>query len=224
MKHVLITGSSGMVGKGILLECLASASVDRVTLINRSPLGLEHPKVKEIILKDFMDVASVKNQLAGVDACFHCMGVSSIGLTEEQYSHFTYGITSQLADVCFELNPQMTFNYVSGMGSDSSEKGRTMWARVKGRTENYILNKGFARAYAFRPGYIIPENGIQSRTKLYNAGYVITRPLFPLLKRLKSITTTTRIGQAMINTMLLPQQQLRHLENSDINRMAEGGD
>ncbi|MEX0314591.1 MAG: NAD-dependent epimerase/dehydratase family protein [Allomuricauda sp.] len=220
MKKVIITGTTGMVGKGVLLECLEHDSIHEVLVINRNPLGLAHPKLKEILLKDFMELESVKNQLEGYDACFYCMGVSVLGLNEQTYTKITYDITKKFADVLFDLNPNMVFNYVSGTGTDSSEKGRTMWARVKGKTENYILNKGFKDAYAFRPGGIIPEKGIKSRTAWYNAFYVITRPFFPLMKKSKNITTTTKIGQAMIHT-LFNSQKMKHLENRAINALVQ---
>ncbi|MCG8698725.1 MAG: hypothetical protein MI922_11790, partial [Bacteroidales bacterium] len=139
-----------------------------------------------------------------------------------QFSQLTFDITQKLADMCYQLNPSMTFNYVSGTGTDSSEKGRVMWARVKGRTENYVLNKGFEKSYMFRPGLIIPEKGIKSRTRLYNAVYVILWLFFPILKQMKSITTTTKVGLAMINSIKEPQKKLKHLENKDINQLADG--
>ncbi|TMU56563.1 epimerase [Flagellimonas algicola] len=220
MKKVIITGTTGMVGKGVLLECLEDVRISEVLVINRSPLGIEHPKLKEILLKDFMELESVKDQLEGYHACFYCMGVSVLGLNEETYGHITFTMTKKFADVLFELNSDMVFNYVSGSGTDSSEKGRSMWARVKGKTENYILNKGFKDAYAFRPGGIIPEKGIKSRTGWYNAFYVITRPFFPLMKKSKNITTTTKIGQAMIQT-LFHSLKMKHLENKAINTLSQ---
>ncbi len=209
-----------MVGKGVLLECIKSPSIRSVTLIARSTVGVQDPKIKEIILPDFMEIDSVKNQLKDIDACFHCMGVSSMGMSEEKYTQLTFEITKKLADMCFELNPDMTFNYVSGTGTDSSEKGRIMWARVKGKTENYILSRGFQKSYMFRPGVIIPENGIKSRTRLYNRLYIIMRPFFPLLKKQNSITTTTKIGQTMINSLIKPAYDSVYLDNKLINKLA----
>ena len=216
---VIITGSTGMVGKAVLLECIDDARVTEVLLINRNPLDISHPKVKEVIHKDFMDFTAIQNQLIGYDLCCHCMGVSSAGMSEEKYIELTYGISKALATTLLTLNPSMIFNYVSGTGTDSTEKGNTMWARVKGKTENMILNMGFKDAYMFRPGVIIPERGIKSKTSLYNILYIISRPLFPLLRKVKSITTTTKIGKAMINSYHHPQT-LKHLEGSDINEMA----
>lgn len=216
----IITGSTGMVGKAVLLECIDDARVKEVLLINRNPLAISHLKVKEIIHKDFMDFTSIQDQLIGYDLCCHCMGVSSAGMNEDQYAEFTFTITKQLATTLHEINPDMVFNYVSGTGTDSTEKGKTMWARVKGRTENMILKMGFKDAYMFRPGVIIPERGIVSRTKLYNLFYIIARPFFPLLKKMKSVTTTTNIGKAMINSYY-NSQQLKFLEGKDINDLAE---
>lgn len=215
---VIITGSTGMVGKGILLECLESPHIEEVLIINRTSLSMNHPKLKEILLKDFMQIKTLKEDLKGYDACFHSMGISSLGLNEEKYSAITYSMTKELVDVLYELNPKTIFNYVSGTGTDSSEKGRVMWARVKGRTENMILNKGFKDAYMFRPEMIIPENGIKSRTGWYNTAYVIMRPFFGMMKKSKNITTTTKIGQAMIKTLSHPID-LKILHNPDINKL-----
>lgn len=215
----IITGSTGMVGKAVLLECIDDSRVTEVLLINRSPLDISHPKVKEIIHKNFKDFTAIQSQLNGFDACFHCMGVSSAGKSEEEYTELTYTITEALASTLFSVNPNMVFNYVTGTGTDSTEKGNTMWARVKGKTENMILNMGFKDAYMFRPGIILPEKGIESKTSLYNIFYVIARPIFPLLKKLKSVTTTTKIGRSMINSYYFPQP-LKHLEGKDINDLA----
>jgi nucleoside-diphosphate-sugar epimerase len=220
MKNVIITGSTGMVGKGVLLECLESEQINKVLLINRRPIGMKHQKLEEVILNDFSNLHGISDQLFGFDACFHCMGVSSVGMSEVDYSNITFDITKTLVDTLYNINPQLIFNYVTGTGTDSSESGHTMWARVKGKTENYILNKGFRDAYMFRPGAIIPEKGIKSSTGWYNALYILTRPLFPLFRLSKNITTTTKLGQAMINT-LYHQQQLKHLEGRDINALAQ---
>lgn len=215
----IITGSTGMVGKGVLLECIDDSSVKEILLINRNPIGTVHPKVKEIIHKDFRDFTAIKEQLAGYDACFHCMGVSSAGMSEEKFTEITYTMSKSLASALYSLNKNMLFIYVSGAGTDSTEKSSTMWARVKGKTENTIMNMGFKDAYMFRPGAILPERGVKSKTKLYNTLYLITRPLSPILKRMKSVTTTTKIGRAMINLHNQPQA-LKYLEAADINRIA----
>ncbi|WP_435578472.1 epimerase [Gilvibacter sp.] len=221
MHHVIITGSTGMVGKGVLLECLDSEQIASVLVINRSSLGITHPKLKELLLPDFMQLAEHGEMLKGYDGCFFCMGVSVVGLNEAKYTAITYDITKVFADVLFELNPNMVFNYVSGTGTDSTATGRVMWARVKGKTENYILEKGFKDAYAFRPGMIIPERGIKSSTGWYNAIYVILRPFFGWFKKRSNVTTTTNIGHAMIAS-IAANQTLKHLENKDINSLASG--
>ena len=153
----IITGVSGMVGKSVLLESLENPLIEKILLINRKKLNISHPKVEEIILEEFMNIKTLKNQIKDYNACFFCMGVSAIGMSEEKYTHITYEIIKSFVDTLYEVNQNITFNYVSGTATDSSEKGTTMWARVKGKTENYILNKGFRDAYMFRPGAIIPS-------------------------------------------------------------------
>ncbi len=217
--NVIITGSTGMVGKSVLLECRDHPSIKKVLLINRSRLNFDHPKVNEILLSDFSQMHTLQDQLKGFDACFHCMGISSIGKSEEEFTKITFDLTKSLADKLYQLNNDMVFNYVSGTLTDSSEKGKTMWARVKGKTENYILNKGFKDAYMFRPGGIVPEKGIRSSTGWYTIIYVLLRPFFPWMKKNKNMTTTTRFGQAMINSLTFPRE-LKHLENEDINLLA----
>ncbi len=216
---VILTGSTGMIGKGVLYECLDDPSIEEVVAINRSSLGIKHPKFRELLLDNFMNIRSLKAHIPHVDACFHCMGVSAVGLNEEQYSRITLEMTQNLADLMYDINPNMVFVYVSGAGTDSSETGRSMWARVKGRTENYILHKGFKRPLMFRPGAIIPERGITSRTAWYRFFYFFLRPVFPLLKRSNNVTTTTKIGQAMIRC-LDREPALQHLENKNINQLA----
>lgn len=208
-----------MVGRSVLNECLESDTVSEIVLINRKSLNLKHPKVREILLPDFSDIENIKNELPAFDACFYCMGVSALGLNEEKYSQITYENTKAFADVMYDINPQMVFNYVSGTGTDSTEQGSIMWARIKGKTENMVFNKGFKDAYAFRPGVIIPEKGVKSSTNWYNIFYVLTKPLFPIIKRMNSVTTSSKIGQAMINTVLHPQN-IKILENRDINQLA----
>lgn len=214
---VIITGATGMVGKGVLLECLDDDRIEQILLINRSDIDLKHPKIKEIIHQDFTDFSSVQQEFKEYNACFHCMGVSSVGITEEQYYKFTYTITETLVNAVYNTNPNSIFIYVSGEGTDSTEKGKSMWARVKGKTENLILNKGFKDAYMFRPGVILPKRGITSKTKLYNVFYLITRPIFPLLQKMKSVTTTEKLGKAMIE-LINNQQQMKILSGSDINQ------
>ena len=217
--NVIITGSTGMVGKSVLLECIEHPYIDKILLINRSVLKFDHPKVDEVLLADFTQMHTIKDQLKNYDACFHCMGISSVGKSEEVFTEITFDLTQKLADILYELNENMVFNYVSGTHTDSTEKGKTMWARVKGKTENYILNKGFKDAYMFRPGAIVPEKGIRSSTGWYNVVYVLLKPFFPLMKKNKNITTTTKFGLAMINSLISPID-LKHLENIDINQLA----
>jgi len=222
MKNVIITGATGMVGKGVLLECLDHKSINEVLVIGRNPIGIEHPKLKELIHKDFTNFSEVKNQLSGYDACFFCLGVSSAGMKEEQYKNITYGFTLSLAKILYEINPQMTFNYVSGQGTDSSEKGRIMWGRVKGKTENDLLNMGFKQAFMFRPGAIIPLRGIKSRTKNFQFMYDYFMWLVKLIKAIapNSVVNTTQIGLAMINSVLNGYTQ-RVLKPKDIIILSE---
>ncbi|WP_462252345.1 Rossmann-fold NAD(P)-binding domain-containing protein [Ekhidna sp.] len=198
---VIITGASGMVGKGVLLECLDHPDVDRVLSIGRSELEMNHPKLIQVVHKDFSDFSSIKENLRGYDACFLCMGVSAAGLSEDQYTKMTFDYTLALARPLSELNPGMTCIYVSGQGTDSSEKGRSMWARVKGKTENTIAQLGFSQSFMFRPGAIIPLRGIKSRTKLYQFVYDYFMWLVKLVKLIapNSVVNTTQIGLAMIN-------------------------
>jgi uncharacterized protein YbjT (DUF2867 family) len=201
---VIITGATGMVGKGVLLECLDHPEITEVLSISRRSLEMNHPKLKELIHKDFLDFDSVKDQLMGYDACFHSMGVSSAGMKEELFTQLTYDISLSLAKAVLELNPGSVFTYVSGQGTDSTEKGRTMWARVKGKTENDLLKLGFKAAYMYRPGGIIPLRGIEPSSKLYR---ILIKNLMWLIKLLKwlspnSIVNTTQIGCSMINVTM----------------------
>ena len=198
---VIITGASGMVGKGVLLECLDSPHIDKVLAIGRSETGISNEKLSEIKHGDFTDIAAIQDELQGYDACFYCMGISATGLKEADYTRLTYDYALSLANTLYSLNPAMTFNYVSGQGTDSSEQGRAMWARVKGKTENDIMALGFQQCYMFRPGFIIPLRGITSKTKLYQFFYDYLMWLIKLIKILapKSVVNTTNIGLAMIN-------------------------
>lgn len=218
----IITGSTGMVGKAVLLECLESNAVESILVVNRHPIHMNHPKLTEIIHQDFLNIDSIKDDLKGYDACFYCAGISAVGLSEQKYTEITYSMAENFAKTLHALNPNMVFNYVSGTGTDSTEKGRIMWARVKGKTENMIFKQGFKDAYAFRPGFILPEKGVKSRTPLYNFFYIISRPFFPLLKRSKLVTRSSFVGKAMINSVLYPQD-IKLLENPDINRIAKFG-
>jgi uncharacterized protein YbjT (DUF2867 family) len=198
---VIVTGATGMVGKGVLLECLDHPKVEQVLTIGRTPLGIQHPKLKELTQKNFLDYSKVQDQLKGFDACFLCMGVSAGGMKEEKYRELTYDYTLALAKTLLPLNPSMTCTYVSGEGTDSSGKGRTMWARVKGKTENDLLSLGFKQAFMFRPGGIIPLRGIKSKTKSYQFFYNYFLWLLKLIKFIApdSVVNTSQIGLAMIN-------------------------
>ena len=221
MKKVIVTGASGMVGKGVLLECLDHPEISDVLSIGRSKLDLNHPKLHQLVHADFSDFENVVSQLQGYDACFMCMGVSSAGLSEEEFSKFTYSYTIALAKAAYEANPKMTVTYVSGEGTDSTEKGNIMWARVKGRTENALLNMGFAQAYMFRPGAIIPLNGITSKTRLYQFMYDYFTWLVKIFRAISpdKVTDTTKMGLAMINVMLNGYSSAI-LETKDINSLA----
>jgi nucleoside-diphosphate-sugar epimerase len=217
----IITGSTGMVGKAVLLECIEDEEVESILLINRRTAGILHEKVREVLVKDFTDFSSIDEDVKGYNACFHCMGVSAVGMSEQQYNTLTYDVTKALADLLMEsTNGDLVFNYVSGTGTDSTEKGRSMWARVKGKTENLILSMEFKDAYAFRPGFILPEKGVKSSTGWYNAIYVLLKPFFPLFRNNKNITSSSRIGKAMINSLRHPTDK-KHLENKDINKLAD---
>ena len=216
---IIITGATGMVGRSTLNECLANDKVKEVLAINRRSLGLKHPKFKELIHSDFFNFSEVVEHFTEYDACFHCMGVTSVGKDETEFTKFTFDISKSLADACYIANPDMVMNYVSGAGTDSTEKGNTMWARVKGKTENYILNKGFKDAYMFRLGALIPEGEVSSGVSWYKYIYIAMTPLFPLLKKLSSFTTSSKFGKAMINSVQY-SQEVKRLENKDINKLS----
>lgn len=201
---VVITGATGMVGKGVLLECLDHPEIKEVLSISRKKLGISHPKLKELIHADFSEFISVEEQLAGYDACFHSMGVSSAGMNEKDFTKLTHGISLALARTFHSKNPNSVFTYVSGTGTDSSENGRTMWARVKGKTENDILKLGFRAAHMYRPGAIIPLRGIRSSTKLYQFFYDYFMWILKFMKLLfpNSVVNTTQMGFSMINVAM----------------------
>ena len=198
---VVLFGASGMVGQGVLRECLLDPEVHRVLSIGRTSIGQQHPKLREIVRTNLFDYSDIEPNLVGYDACFFCLGVSAAGMSEDDYRRVNYDIPLAAATTLLKVNPGMTFIYVSGTGTDSTERGRTMWARVKGATENALLRLPFKAAYMFRPGFIQPMHGETSKTRLYRVFYVIARPLMPLLKRFfpKYVTTTEKIGRAMIN-------------------------
>jgi uncharacterized protein YbjT (DUF2867 family) len=189
-----------MVGQGVLRECLLDPEITAVLAIGRSPLGQQGEKLREIVRQDLFDYASIEDQLRGYDACFFCLGVSSAGMTEADYRHITYDLTIAAAQTLAKLNPDMTFIYISGAGTDSTENGRAMWARVKGQTENALLRLPCKAAYMFRPGYIQPLHGIKSKTNWYRALCAIASPIYPLLQAVfpKYVITTEQLGRAMI--------------------------
>jgi len=198
--NVLIFGATGMVGQGVLRECLIDSDIQTVLTIGRTPTGVQHPKLREIVQRDLFHYSNIEAELTGLDACFFCLGISSAGLSEENYENLTYTLTLAAAETLATLNPGMTFVYISGAGTDSSEKGRVMWARVKGKTENALLRLPFKAAYMFRPGVIQPAHGERSKTTAYRIGYMLSRPVLPLLRRLfpRYILTTEEIGRGMI--------------------------
>jgi uncharacterized protein YbjT (DUF2867 family) len=216
----LLFGASGMVGQGVLRECLLDPDVQSVVSIGRGVTGQQHPKLDELRHSDFLDFSAIADQLSGFDACFFCLGVSSAGMAEEQYERITYGFTIAAARVLARVDPNMTFIYVSGMGTDNSERGRSMWARVKGKTENELLRMPFQAAYMFRPGAIVPLHGVKSKTKSVRVLYVLLGPLLPLLNAgfPKYVTTTEQIGRAMLK--IAKQGWPKSvLETADINQV-----
>ena len=217
---VILFGASGMVGQGVLRECLLDPEVTSVLSIVRSSTGQQHPKLREIVHKDFFDFSSIESELSGLDACFFCLGVSSAGMSDEKYRRVTYDIAVAAARTLVKLNPNMTLVFISGAGTDSSERGRVMWARVKGQTENALLRLPFKAAYMFRPGVIVPLHGIKSRTLLYRIPYLILAPILPQLKRLfpKYVTTTEKLGRAML-TAAKRGAPKKVLESADINNL-----
>jgi uncharacterized protein YbjT (DUF2867 family) len=198
--NVLLFGATGMIGQGVLRECLLDPEVQLVQTVGRSVTGVNHPKLREMAHRDMWDFSSLEDKLSGFDACLFCLGISSAGMKAEEYEHVTYGIALAAAEPLARLNPQMTFLFVSGAGTDSSERGRSMWARVKGKTENALLRLPFRAAYMFRPGFIEPVHGARSKTAVYRAIYAVTKPLMPLLRSIfrNAILTTEEIGLAML--------------------------
>jgi uncharacterized protein YbjT (DUF2867 family) len=218
---VVLFGATGMVGKGVLLEALDAPDVERVTTVGRRATGLAHPKLVEVVHADLGDLAPVADRLRGHDACFDCLGVTSAGMKEADYARVTYDYAVEAAERFLGANPDSVFTYVSGAGTDSTEKGRAMWARVKGRTENTLLEMPFRGAYMFRPGLIKPERGVTSRTGWYRAFYAVGKPLVWAMEKAApdSLTTTRRVGLAMLHVAATaPPQHV--LETRDINRLA----
>jgi uncharacterized protein YbjT (DUF2867 family) len=217
--HVLLFGATGMVGDGVLHECLADPRVASVLAVVRSTTGISHPKLRERRHTDFFDYAALAGDLASVDACFFCLGVSSAGMKEADYRRQTFDLTLAAARALAAARPGATFCYVSGEGTDSTTLGRSMWARVKGETENALLRLPL-EAFMFRPGFIRPRPGARSRTPLYRAIYAVAGPLYPLLRRLAPthVTTAENLGRAMI-AVAVSGYHTRVLENVDINAL-----
>ena len=215
---VIITGATGMVGEGVLLTCLEHPAVELVLSVSRKPNKLTHEKLKELIIPDFSQPGAAENQLAGYDACFFCAGVSAVGMKEAEYRRITYDTTLQFAGTLARLNPNMVFNYVSGQSTDSTEKGRMMWARVKGATENALMKLPFKDVYNFRPGLMKPVPGqknLKPFFKLLTALYPVLHALFP-----NSSSTLKEVGLAMINTVTVGYEK-QILEVKDIKQLAK---
>lgn len=214
---VIITGATGMVGEGVLHECLNSNIVTEVLVLCRKSCGVTHPKLKELLHNNFHDLSAIADQLKGYDACFFCAGVSSVGKKEEEFYHLTYALTMHVAETVAKQNSNMTFCYVSGAGTDSSEKGRLMWARVKGKTENDLMKLPFPKVYNFRPGIIEPGKGLKNTIKMYN--YFMW--LLPIVKRISKngVLSLQEIGQAMIKAATTGYKK-QVLEVKDIKELA----
>jgi len=198
--NVILFGATGMVGQGVLRECLLDPDVEQVRTVGRTATGTNHPKLSEIVHRDMWHYAEIESELSGLDACFFCLGVSSAGMKEQDYERITYDLTMAAAETLCRLNPQMKFFYVSGAGTDSTEHGKSMWARVKGRTENALLRLPFAAAYMFRPGLIQPLHGVRPKAAFYRAFYIFFKPFLPLLRRAfpNRVLTTVEVGRAML--------------------------
>jgi uncharacterized protein YbjT (DUF2867 family) len=197
---IALFGATGMVGQGVLRECLLDPEVEQVLCIGRSPMEQRDPKLVVLVVSNLPDLSSVERELHGIDACLFCLGVSAAGLSEEQYRRISYDLTLGVANALLDRNPNLTFEYVSGAGTDSSERGRAMWARVKGATENALLRLPLKAAYMLRPGLIQPLHGIVSKTRWYRLLYAVFGLLFPILKALfpRSVLTTEELGRAML--------------------------
>ncbi|WP_336621727.1 epimerase [Yersinia rohdei] len=221
MMRVLIYGASGMVGQGILRECMKAKDVETVTVMVRSQLPDLHPGLEQVITDNLISPLANVDAAGNWDACFFCLGVSASGMSEEDYSRLTFKLTVDIASHLVRLNPAMTFIYVSGAGTDSSEAGRSMWARVKGKTENTLLTLGFASALMFRPAIIRPLDGIRSKTATYRIFYIVLSPFFSILKCLfpDSILTTEDMGKAMLNAVRYGYSK-PVLEKEDISLLA----
>lgn len=216
--RAIVTGATGMAGEGVLHECLLHPEVEAILVINRRPCGIVDPKLKEIIHPDFFDFSAIENQLTGYNACFFCLGVSSVGMKEPEYFKLTYTLTMHVALTLSRLNPEMVFCYISGAATDSTEEGKMMWARVKGKTENHLMTLPFKAVFAFRPSFMQPTKGLKNTLVYYkyvNWLYPVLRPLFP-----RYFGTLKELGLAMINVVRFGYDK-RILEVTDIRKLAE---
>ncbi len=229
MKKVraILFGSTGMIGHGVLTECLESDDVESVVVVNRNQVAPRHEKIREFIVPEifalpeegFSQSDELKEEIAKANACFFCLGISSAGISEKAYRRITYDLTVSLARYLVQINPKITFCYISGAGTDSSEKGKVMWARVKGETENACLKAGFQQAYMFRPALIQPKKGARSKTFSYRMMYLMFQPLFFILRRLRRwVTDTVVLGRAMIHVAVAGYEK-PVIENADINKL-----
>jgi len=218
---VILFGSTGMIGQGVLNECLNDDNVETILVINREACGVVHPKLKEIIHLNIFDLDPISKELTGYNACFFCLGISSAGMIEEEYYTTTYELTIHVATVLLDLNKGITFCYISGAGTDCTERGSIMWARVKGKTENELLRMPFKNAYMFRPAFIQPMNGEKSKTRLYNLLLHLFKPFYFVLKNFDSLVTNTEtLGKAMI-LVASKGFEKKILESRDINTIVK---
>ncbi|WP_439583281.1 epimerase [Dyadobacter bucti] len=216
--RAIITGVTGMVGEGVLLQCLQSDDVEAILIIGRKPYDIEHPKVKQVVHKDFFDISPIESELAGYNACFFCLGVSSVGMKEPEYFKLTHTLTLHVAGTLSRINPDMVFCYVSGSGTDTTETGKLMWARVKGKTENDLMKLPFKNAYAFRPGVMQPTEGAKNTLSFYK----YFRWLFPILRTFfpNFLSRLSQVGDAMIKVVKYGYEK-NILEVKDINALAD---
>jgi hypothetical protein len=214
----VITGTTGMVGEGVLKECLIHPDIENVLVINRNSCGVIHPKLSEIIHNDFLDLSQISEKLKGFNACFFCLGISSVGIKEDDYFRITYTLTMHMAEILLQNNPDMTFCYISGAATDSTENGRLNWARVKGKTENDLMKLPFKKVFAFRPGFLLPSKG----SKNIHGYYIIFRFLYPVFRLLlpKYVSTLKELGLAMINSVIKGYEK-PVLEVKDIIELAK---
>lgn len=218
--RVVLFGATGMIGQGVLRECLLDPEIEEVLCIVRRPTGQKDAKLREIVHADFGDFSPIENQLGGYDACFFCLGASSVGMSEAEYHRVTYDFAIAAAQSLLRRSPNLTFLFVSGLGTDSTESGRTMWARVKGKTENAILKMKFKGSYAIRPAYTQPLHGIKPASKLYRGLAAVAAPLYPVWKSMfpRHVTTTEQLGRAMIHVAKHGAEK-RVLEIADLNAL-----